>query len=60
MSLELNSEEVLRNMRLAVHGLDWSVRTRKCLANERSNMSGSLSGTVLRTGTAVILLTLLS
>ncbi len=33
MGIELTSEKVLRNMRLAVHGLDWSLRTRKCLVN---------------------------
>lgn len=33
MSLELTSEEVVRNLGLAVHGFDWSARTRKCLVN---------------------------
>ncbi len=37
MSPELTSEKVLRNMRLAVCGLDFSVRTRNSLANGEIN-----------------------
>ncbi len=33
MILELTSEEVVRNLRLAVHNLDWSVRTGNCLGD---------------------------
>lgn len=33
MILELTSEEIVWNLRLAVHSLDWSVRTRTCLDN---------------------------
>lgn len=31
--IELTSEEVVRNLRLAVHDIDWSVRTINCLGN---------------------------
>jgi hypothetical protein len=33
MILELTSEEVVHNLRLAVHDIDWSVRTISCLGN---------------------------
>jgi hypothetical protein len=33
MILELTSEEVISNLRLAVHDIDWSVRTANCLGN---------------------------
>lgn len=31
--IELTSEETVRNIRLAVHSLDWSMRTRTCLVS---------------------------
>ncbi len=48
MSPELTSEKVLRNMCLAVCGLDFSVQTRNSLANgEKCLFSDKLLGKIL-------------